>query len=101
MSELDKLQKYLEVNGYVYSRTDEVNNFVEVIGVEGICKLDRHQIIVYDKKMNRQWDAICHYGSYGYKQGLLEVSGCITSDDVEGYLTAQDIINRLKSAARK
>ena len=101
MSELDKLQKYLEENGYVYSRSDEVNNFAEVIGVEKICKIDRHQIIVYDKNMNRQWDAICHYGSYGYDRGLLEVSGNITREDVEGYLTAQDIINRLKSAARK
>ena len=101
MSELDKLQKYLEETGYVYSRSDEVNNFAEVIGVEKICKIDRHQIIVYDKNMNRQWDAICHYGSYGYDRGLLEVSGNITREDVEGYLTAQDIINRLKSAARK
>ena len=45
------------------------------------------------------WDAICQQGSYGYEDGLLEICGDIveTKDDiVEGYLTAQDVIERIE-----
>ena len=44
------------------------------------------------------WDAICHSGSYGHEQGLLEVMGTIATeveDDVEGWLTAEEILQRL------
>ena len=45
------------------------------------------------------WDAICHKGSYGHEQGLLEVMGTIVraddDDDVEGWLTAEEILQRL------
>lgn len=45
------------------------------------------------------WDAICHKGSYGHESGLIEVMGapvCQSDcDDVEGWLTAQDILDRL------
>lgn len=52
------------------------------------------QIIVY-KDGEYLWDAICGYGTHGYEDGLLEVAGSIAKDDVEGFLTADDIINRL------
>lgn len=48
--------------------------------------------------VTENWDAICHQYSYGGKQGLLEIMGSIVrvdDDTVEGYLTAQDIIDRL------
>lgn len=49
---------------------------------------------------NKKWDAICHYGSFGYKEGLLEIYGEIVpeniGDTVEGYLTAEDVIDRHK-----
>lgn len=48
------------------------------------------------------WDAICHDGSYGNNEGLLEVLEVMGSkvvknscDAVEGWLTAQEILNRL------
>lgn len=44
------------------------------------------------------WDAICHSGSYGHEQGLLEVMGTVAradDDDVEGWLTAEEILQRL------
>lgn len=47
---------------------------------------------------SQAWDAICHSGSYGNKEGLLEVMGSIVrnnEDTVEGFLTAQEILNRL------
>ena len=46
------------------------------------------------------WDAVCHDGSYGHEEGLLEVMGdpvCKNEyDDVEGWLTAEDILKRLE-----
>lgn len=44
------------------------------------------------------WDAICHSGSYGHEQGLLEIMGTIAEEDddeVEGWLTAEEILQRL------
>lgn len=45
------------------------------------------------------WDVICFTGSYGAQRGLLEAMGrAITgNDDVEGYLTADEILRRLDS----
>lgn len=51
---------------------------------------------------SQNWDAICHDGSYGNKEGLLEVMGSKvvknSDDSVEGWLTAQEILNRLDEA---
>lgn len=49
------------------------------------------------------WDAICHDGSYGHEDGLLEIMGKLVNKskaninmkDVEGYLTAQEILDRI------
>lgn len=62
--------------------------------------IGRKQIIVYENG-KRVWDAICHFGSYGYKEGLLEIMGSIVDvekdgDSVVGWLTAQDVIKRLE-----
>ena len=91
MKELDKLEAYLKENGFEYTRED--NDCLERY-------MDKHQIIVY-KNGEKQWDAICHSGSYGYEQGLLEIMGTIVDyekdgDSVVGWLTADDIIQRLQ-----
>lgn len=93
MNELDKLEVHLKEKGIRYARVDEDS------GLERLH--DRHQIIVYNTKGKRQWDVICHYGSYGYEQGLLEAYGKPVvrksdGDSVVGYLTAQDVIDRLE-----
>ena len=68
--ELNKLEAYLKDNGYVYERIDESPWHDGYI--------DKHIVIVYEGKdengnfKNRLWDAICHFGSYGYAEGLLE-----------------------------
>ena len=42
-------------------------------------------------------DIICHKYSYGGKDGLWESMGFVWDmGDVSGYLTAQEVINRLK-----
>ena len=82
MSELDKLYQYLKEHGYTYERIDDTRGS------------GKHQIVVY-KDGERWWDVICHYGSYGYEQGLLEGYGELFIG-AEGYLTADHVINRLK-----
>lgn len=97
MSELDKLEQYLKEKHYNYKRIDQD----EVITEDGHTdKTMRHQLIVYAGDIVL-WDAICHKGSYGYEQGLLEVMGNpvvlpYDGDSVVGFLTAQDVIDRLE-----
>lgn len=87
--ELDKLEKYLKDNGIKYDRNDRK-------GTDET--MDFHQIVVFDED-NPIWDAVCHMGSYGYEEGLLEIMGSIVKieDHVEGWLTADDIIKRLEA----
>lgn len=94
MSELDKLEKYLRENGYEVERIDEEPK-------NSIFDFNRHQVLVFDEDGNCKWDAICQFGSYGYKEGLLEVYGDTVvfpedGDSVVGWLTAKDVIARLK-----
>lgn len=109
VSELGKLQQYLAKKGYFFERKDTTISkalrgwyaaqFGRYSG-EG----EWHQIIVFrDDGTRAIWfDVICHWGSYGWEKGLLEIAGpeelCNNSHDcVEGWLTAQDIINRLEA----
>ena len=55
--------------------------------------------IVYFYKGERIADAIEHFGSYGADENLLEIMGCMTSeeeeqDEVLGYLTAGEVFKR-------
>ena len=92
LRELDKLEEYLKQNGIQYERFDE-DHALDVNGY--VVNRGRHQIVCDG------WDAICHWGSYGYEEGLLEVMGTkvvLESDGgpVCGYLTAEDVIARLE-----
>ena len=60
-------------------------------GIEFSVKsyFDGIQIVVGDF----DWDAICHSGSYGHENGLIEIMGLPQcEDDVIGYLTAEEIL---------
>ncbi len=98
LTEMNKLEQYLKSKGIPYERIDED----QILDLHGhVIKLDRHQICVPVKdNKQREWDAICHYGSYGYEEGLLEIMGSIVhesdGDSVVGYLTAQDVIKRIE-----
>jgi hypothetical protein len=94
MTEIDKLEKYLKEIGAKYERTDTEEKRDEIGRIEA---LDCHQIIVFDDNGKRLWDVVCHRGSYGWEQGLLEAYGKIVeSRDVVGCLTAEKIIEVLK-----
>lgn len=44
-------------------------------------------------------DAVCHFGSYGHQEGLIEVMGYPFDDeeDVVGFLTAEEIIHQIET----
>lgn len=51
----------------------------------------------YPSKKNHVCDAICHKWSSGHEKGLLEIKGLTTdSEDVEGYLTAEEVFERIQ-----
>ena len=65
------------------------------------------QVMIFDSKGDSLWDGICNFMSYGHERGLIEVmehtdeNYILTEeerecDDVLGWLTAQDIIDRLE-----
>lgn len=89
--ELNKLEEYLNKRGMKYIREDKDDE-----------RVDRHQLIVLDENGDRLWDAICHFGSFGYEQGLLEIMGTLVNpfmdgDTVVGYLTADKVIDRIEA----
>ncbi len=54
------------------------------------------------------WDAVCHSFSYGHDRGLLEIMGdCLLTneerkwDSVQGYLTAEDVMERVHNIGKK
>ena len=51
--------------------------------------------IEYPNKENCVCSVICHDFSFGGHLGLLEIMGLTDDDDVQGYLTAQDVYNRI------
>lgn len=56
--------------------------------------------ICYPNKDNTIADAIEHFGSYGNLENLLEIMGLLTPDEeehdcVKGWLTAEDVFNRM------
>lgn len=61
---------------------------------------DGYQILLFDENDEIIADAICHGGSYGHTEGLLEIMGKgvkSKDDSVEGYLTARQVFNRWKA----
>lgn len=100
LTELDKLEEYLKEHHIPYDRIDKLEIFEETPSGKYVTQCEQHQIIVPPQDKERQWDAICHRGSYGHESGLLEVMGTVarTKDGVEGWLTADTIIERLEGA---
>ncbi len=82
-TEMDKLQAYLDKKGIDYVRKSIH---------------DGQQIIVYSKENERCWDVVLHSYSYGCEDNLLEAMGeeLLGHDDVEGYLTAVDVIDYIE-----
>ena len=97
LRELNKLEQYLKRTGIRYERQDKDKRY-DACGA--ILSLERHQICVPSIR-DSEWDAICHWGSYGYEEGLLEIYGTLVDekkdgDSVVGWMTAEDVIKRIE-----
>lgn len=59
----------------------------------------------YPNRKHVVCDAVCHKFSFGGKDGLLEIMGLVdeeeVGDEVEGYLTAEEVANRIFEHRRK
>lgn len=104
LTEMNKLEAYLKEKGFKYERTDSDNTMDMTTTGWMMANLgpdfepfDLHQIVVYDGAV-RIWDVVCHRGSYGCDQGLLEGMGVLFGPDVEGCLTAEDVIKKIEEA---
>lgn len=100
MTEMEKLVEYLDKSGANYERIKETNIMTFPGGND--IDLGRNQVVVYDNGGCYKWDAICQFGSFGYKEGLLEIMGDIVDegkdgDSVAGWLTAESVIKRVKA----
>lgn len=84
MNELEKVERWLKDNEIVYERIDDPFDWK-----------NHHQIIVY-KDGEFLWDVIWNRYSYGHEQGLLEMMWDGAEDCVEGWLTAEDVIERAR-----
>lgn len=56
--------------------------------------------IYYPSKENCICSVICHFGSYGFEKGLLEIMGLLTEEEYEydsvvGWLNADQVFDRI------
>lgn len=99
LTEMNKLEKYLREKYIPYERIDQD----KILDQSGFVRLEQHQICVpVTDPRYKKWDVICHWGSYGHEEGLLELYGDLVDyekdgDTVVGYLTADDVIRRIES----
>lgn len=104
LTQLDKLEKYLQDNDFEYERIDEESVKVK-ISDSFYWTGDRHQIVVPSLGDDYKWDAVCHRGSYGADKGLLEVIGTIVPDGyydrVMGWMTADEVIELIEGKNAK
>ena len=65
-------------------------------------RYESYQISIYDENMVRLVSVIQGRGTYGAEDNKLEIMGLLkegeTSDDVVGWLTAEDVFDRIKAA---
>jgi len=88
--ELKKLDELLTEAGIPHEVTS-----IDYLGEDGVdCQ------ICYPSYKEKICDAINHRFSYGHEAGKLEIMGLVdpdvVGDSVEGYLTAEQVFNRIQ-----
>ena len=86
----------------------EINKLIKMLNAQGVCcPIDWKVVELYGRPQviflnpqngERIGDAVCHFGSYGHQEGLIEVMGFPFSDedDVVGSLTADEVIHQIE-----
>lgn len=95
LTELEKLKKYLDDNGYTSQWNTIEYDDDQIIVYDELSGEDKSiaDLVVNGKYYIRSWDVVCHQYSYGGPEGKLEIYGSVV-EDVEGWLTAEDVINK-------
>ena len=94
LTQLNIIEQYLKEKNIPYERIDKENKPLSSETPYMLIEVEQHQICVpcFDAS-KRQWDVVCHRGSYGADDGLLEIYGTIVPDNagdtVEGFLTVK------------
>lgn len=94
----ERVLDILEEWAAVHPKLTKKQKFIEVFGI-------KPRLAGFQENHTRAlglpvewWDAICNYGTYGAELGLLEIMGVLVPDgDVEGYLTADQVIEKYKA----
>lgn len=92
LDELENLKLLLEENNIEYKFIFErASN----------PKYNRRLVKLYNEYGDEVLSAICHYGSYGYEQGKIEIMGLLTKEEskhnsVVGFLDAKNVLKRIK-----
>ena len=81
--EMNKLIKLLCANNIPF----EVYSFPAFSSVNGDFGIQIFSPSLADNHI----DAVCHWGTYGYEQGLIEIMS-IREEDVVGWLTAEEAL---------
>lgn len=96
----EEYKKYEEMFGGVPEKT-EINKLILLCEVTKlpyeVKELMGRPQVFFPNFSERISDAVCHYGSYGHENGLIEIMGLtdpMISDDVEGWLTAAEVFCR-------
>lgn len=89
----NRAEAMLKEKGIGYVREDNIL-------IPGV--MERHQIksTDTDEKGNPKWDFICHSGSYGSEEGLLEYWSLKMTDsgeDPSGWLTAEEVVAKIEA----
>ena len=114
MNELDKLRKMLRDAGIPFEDYQEKHPFysenavldsIKMYGPEA-SRYSRNQIIYgrnSEDGMYWKFDAICQYGSYGAKDGLIETYGelGVDSDGEPRVMTAKEAFKIIKNDWKK
>lgn len=117
--EVNRLYKQRVVNPFFamfgYMQDASIKSFDEFFKLEAMLKqadipfvyepcaaMGGFQICYPEKGEGRRCSVILHNGSYGREEGLLEIMGLLTPeeeqyDDVVGYLTADDVFERISN----
>ena len=91
-TEFDKAEAMLKERGIGYTREDDIR---ELPG--GFGSYERHQIVLLDEFGNTIGDFVCSHGTYGADKGLLEYWGKDHNQDPEGWLTAEEVVEKIEA----
>lgn len=102
LTEFNKLEEWMRENHINYERRSRLPFTKEVVNIIGEDERigEKNQLVVFDRNGKIKYDVICHKGSFGCDEGLLEIYGEIVPKGclggVEGYLIAEEVIERIK-----